>query len=81
MTQKTSTKIKGIEEFRISGINDVQKEAKLTPNFRNEEILNISLDLFSIWLISSLLISPILFGETKPEIISNGFKYDGLSFL
>jgi hypothetical protein len=47
MTQKTSTKIKGSEEFRISGINDVQKEAKLRLNLRNEEILNISLDLFS----------------------------------
>jgi hypothetical protein len=45
--QKTSTKIKGSEEFRISGINDAQKEVKLRLNFRNEGILNISLDLFS----------------------------------
>jgi hypothetical protein len=45
--QKTSTKIKGSEEFRISGINDAQKEVKLRLNFRNEGILNISLNLFS----------------------------------
>jgi hypothetical protein len=45
--QKTSIKIKGSEEFRISGINDRQKAAKLILNVTNEEILNISLDLFS----------------------------------
>jgi hypothetical protein len=47
MAQKTSTKIKGSEQFRISGINDIQKAAKLKLNLRNEMILNISLDLFS----------------------------------
>jgi hypothetical protein len=47
MAQKISTKIKGSEQFRISGINDVQKEAKIRLNFINEEILNISFDLFS----------------------------------
>jgi hypothetical protein len=51
------------------------------PIVRNLEISNISLDFFNNWLISSLLISPILFGETKPEIFSNGFEYDGLSFV
>jgi hypothetical protein len=47
MAQKTSTKIRGSEEFRINGINDIQKAAKLRLNLRNEVILNISLDLFS----------------------------------
>jgi hypothetical protein len=45
----------------------------------NSEILNISLDFFNNSLISSLFIR--LFVETRPEIISNGFIYDGLSFL
>jgi hypothetical protein len=45
--QKTSNKVKGSEEFRTSGINDRKKTAKLKLNFTNEEILNISLDLFS----------------------------------
>jgi hypothetical protein len=45
--QKTWTKIKGSEELRISGINDRQKELKLIVNFKNEDILKISLDLFS----------------------------------
>ncbi len=62
-------------------MNDKKIPEILTTKIENFDTLNISLDLFSNWLISSLLISPILFGETKPEIISNGFIYDGLSFL
>ena len=69
------------EEFIIKGIPDMQNPAKVAPIIVNFETLKMSLDLFSNWLISSLLISPILFGEIKPEIISNGFRYDGLSFL
>jgi hypothetical protein len=65
----------------INGMN-VKKNAQIPiPMVKNFEILNISLDFFNNSLISSLFIRPILFGETKPEIISNGFRYDGLSFL
>ncbi len=78
---KNSRKYKVGVELIISGITEMQKQPKLVPNFMNFETLNISLDLFSNWLISSLLISPILFGETNPEIIKDGFRYDGLLFL
>jgi hypothetical protein len=69
------------EELIINGIPDKKKQAKLMPIIEILENSNIILDFFSNRLISSLLISPILFGETKPEIISNGLRYDGLSFL
>jgi hypothetical protein len=65
----------------ISGIAEMKKPAKPVAKARNFETLNMSLDVFSNSLISSLSTSPILFGETKPEIISNGLRYDGLSFL
>jgi hypothetical protein len=58
-----------------------KKLAKHMPIIEIADNSNIILDLFSNCLICSLLISPILFGETKPEIISNGIRYDGLSFL
>ncbi len=65
----------------INGMNDIKNAQIVIPVIENCEILNISLDFFRNSLISSLFIRPILFGETKPEIISNGFRYDGLSFL
>jgi hypothetical protein len=80
-TQKISIKYKESEEFIINGIPDKKIAEILIPMVENFDTRNISLDLFNNSLISSLLISPILFGETKPEIISNGFRYDGLSFL
>ncbi len=81
MTQKISIKNKENEELVIRGIPDKKNPAKVAPIIMNFKTLKMSLDLFSNWLISSLSISPILFGETKPQIISNGFRYDGLSFL
>ncbi len=80
-TQKISTKYNSNEELMINGMPDKKIAEIINPMFENFETLNISLDFFSNWLISSLLISPILFGETKPETISNGFIYDGLSLL
>ncbi len=65
-TQKISIKNKENEELIIKGIPDKQKPPKGAPIVVNFETLKMSLDLFSNWLISSLLISPILFGETKP---------------
>jgi HKD family nuclease len=65
----------------INGMNDKKNAQIVIPMIEKCENLNISLDFFNNSLISSLLIKPILFGETKPEIISNGFRYDGLSFL
>ncbi len=79
--QKIKIKKKWNEELIINGIKDMQKAVKVGPNVRSFETLNMNFDLFSNWLISSLFESSILFGETKPEIISNGFRYDGLSFL
>jgi len=35
------------------------------------------LDLSSSLRISSVFVKPILFSEIKPDIISNGFRYDG----
>jgi hypothetical protein len=80
-TQTISIKYNSNEELIINGMIDMKKIPKLAQIIRSLEASNISLNLFSNCLISSLLISPILFGETKPEIISNGFRYDGLSFL
>ncbi len=79
--QKISIKYNSNEELIINSIPEVQKQAKVRLFIRILEILNISLDFFRNWLISSIFIRPKLFGETKPEIISNDFKYDGLSFL
>jgi hypothetical protein len=60
----------------INGIPDKQKAAKVGPNISGFETSNMSLDFFNNSLICSLFISPILFGEIEPEIISNGFRYD-----
>jgi hypothetical protein len=79
--QNISNKCNGNEESIINGIPDKQISHKVETIIRSLETSNISLDLFNNSLISSLFIRPILFGETKPEIISNGFRYDGLSFL
>ncbi len=79
--QKVSIKYNSNGELIINDINDKENEQILNTIVKDFETLNMSLDFFSNWLICSLLINPILFGETKPEIISNGFRYDGLSFL
>ncbi len=79
--QKISIKYNSNEELIINGMNDKKNAQIVIPIVTNFETLNMSLDLFNNWLICSLLISPILFGEIKPEIISNNFRYDGLSFL
>jgi hypothetical protein len=50
-------------------MNDMKNVQILNPIFKDFETLNMSLDLFSMNLISSLSIRPILFGEIKPEII------------
>jgi hypothetical protein len=44
---KNSIKYKEGEELIINGISELQKQAKLAPNVRNFETLNMSLDLFS----------------------------------
>ncbi len=79
--QKISIKYIVNEGLIIISITGKQKAIKVKPIVRILEIPNISLVFFNKWLISSLFIRPMLFGETKPEIISNGFRYDGLSFL
>jgi hypothetical protein len=77
MAQIISIEYNKSDELIINTIN----LAKLKVYTKKFETLNMSLDSFSNWLIWSLFVSRILFGETEPQIISNGFRYDGLSFL
>ncbi len=79
--QKIAIKFNGNEELIINGIPDKRKSNKVETIIRSFETSNISLDFFNNSLITYLFISPILFDETKPEIISNGFRFDGISFL
>jgi hypothetical protein len=79
--QKISIKYKAGEQLIINGMSDNKFPEIIIPMIEIFETTNISFDFFSNRLISSLFVSPILFGETKPQIISNGFRYDGLSFL
>ncbi len=76
--QKIAIKFNGNEELIINGISGKRKSNKIETIIRSFQTSNISLDSFNNSLISYLFINPILFDETKPEIISNGFRFDGL---
>jgi hypothetical protein len=67
-----------LKEFCAKIIKQCETPAKGAVLVAIPEIRNKILDLLSNFSISSLFESPILWGETNPDIISKGFKYKGL---